>query len=96
MIDLPGQARTPEGVRVTAPDERTETVQAEMAFRRSDWDLDKYEWPGGLELFIYDDGRVKLGAERRPETVGEHFHRVTQALAEDADHVQVGVVLQEP
>jgi hypothetical protein len=31
------------------------------AFRRSDWDLDKYEWPGGLELFIYDDGRVKLG-----------------------------------
>jgi hypothetical protein len=31
------------------------------AFRRSDWNLDKYEWPGGLELFIYDDGRVKLG-----------------------------------
>ena len=32
------------------------------AFRRSGWNLDKYEWPGGLELLIYDDGRVKLGS----------------------------------
>jgi hypothetical protein len=31
------------------------------AFRRGGWNLDKYEWPDGLELFIYDDGRVKLG-----------------------------------
>jgi len=30
------------------------------AFRRDDWDYDKYEWPGGLELSIYDDGRVKI------------------------------------
>jgi hypothetical protein len=29
--------------------------------RREAWGLDKYEWPNGLELFIYDDGRVKLG-----------------------------------
>ncbi|MEU4697414.1 hypothetical protein [Nonomuraea dietziae] len=30
-------------------------------FRREGWGLDKYEWPTGLELFVYDDGRVKLG-----------------------------------
>jgi hypothetical protein len=29
--------------------------------RRDAWGLDKYEWSNGLELFIYDDGRVKLG-----------------------------------
>jgi hypothetical protein len=32
-----------------------------QAFRRSGWNLDKYEWPDGLELFLYDDGRIKIG-----------------------------------
>ena len=32
-----------------------------QAFRRGGWNLDKYEWPDGLELFIDDDGRVKIG-----------------------------------
>jgi hypothetical protein len=36
------------------------------AFRRDDWDHDTYEWPGGLELSIYDDGRVKIG---QPDSV---------------------------
>jgi hypothetical protein len=29
--------------------------------RNDKWEHDKYVWPGGLELFIYDDGRVKVG-----------------------------------
>jgi hypothetical protein len=32
-----------------------------QAFRRGGWNLDKYKWPDGLELSIYDDGRVKIG-----------------------------------
>ncbi len=29
--------------------------------RNDKWAHDKYVWPDGLELFIYDDGRVKIG-----------------------------------
>lgn len=29
--------------------------------RNDKYGHDKYAWPGGLELFIYDDGRVKIG-----------------------------------
>ncbi|REF00317.1 hypothetical protein [Thermomonospora umbrina] len=28
--------------------------------RNEQWGFDKYEWPSGLALFLYDDGRVKL------------------------------------
>jgi|GEM_PF-4359432 len=31
------------------------------ASRNDRWEHDKYVWPDGLELFIYDDGRVKIG-----------------------------------
>jgi hypothetical protein len=30
--------------------------------RNDKWEHDKYVWPSGLELFIYDDGRVKIGS----------------------------------
>ncbi len=29
--------------------------------RRDGWGLDKYTWPDGLQLAIYDDGRIKIG-----------------------------------
>jgi hypothetical protein len=31
------------------------------ASRNDAYGHDKYHWPDGLELFIYDDGRVKIG-----------------------------------
>ncbi|MGW4420492.1 hypothetical protein [Streptosporangium sp. NPDC004631] len=32
-----------------------------QTIRRESHNLDEYVWPNGLELFLYDDGRVKLG-----------------------------------
>ena len=49
---------------MTAPDERTETVQAEMAFRRSDW-----QHPAGRSRAEQAAERVAdLAAEARPGT----------------------------
>lgn len=37
------------------------------ASRREDQNLDKYEWPNGLELFLHDDGQIKL--DRRDSSI---------------------------
>ncbi|KAB8186006.1 hypothetical protein [Microbispora catharanthi] len=31
-----------------------------QASRNDQWDHDKYDWPNGLGLFLYDDGRIKV------------------------------------
>jgi len=38
--------------------------------RNDTWAHDKYTWPNGLELFIYDDGRVKIGKWNAAAVVG--------------------------
>jgi hypothetical protein len=45
---------------MTASDPQLRHGQPKV-IRREAWGLDKYEWPSGSELFIYDDGPVKLG-----------------------------------
>jgi hypothetical protein len=38
--------------------------------RNDTYGHDKYRWPDGLELFLYDDGRVKIGGwHKRVEVI---------------------------
>ena len=49
--------------------------------------FDKFVWPGGLELQIYDDGSVKIGRKHATVTVSDVMNRQRGGSSWGSAHV---------
>jgi hypothetical protein len=57
------------------------------AHRNNARGFDKFVWPDGLELQVYDDGSVKIGRKHTTVTISDVMNRQRGGSARGSAHV---------